>query len=166
MPASEQGISRERYTCIPRTLIFLTRGDSVLLLKGAPTKKIWANKYNGIGGHVERREDILTSARRELLEETGLRADLRLVGTLLVDVEAQMGISVYVFAGVCADGEMSPSAEGTLAWIPFTELDDYPLVEDVAILLKKIRAMSADSPLFSARSFYNEEDQLTVRFGE
>ena len=68
MPIADQGVSSDRYQLIPRTLIFLTRGESVLLLKGAPNKRIWANRYNGVGGHIERGEDAHTAARRELLE--------------------------------------------------------------------------------------------------
>jgi 8-oxo-dGTP diphosphatase len=49
MPQSDQGVTKDRYTVIPRTAIFLRRGDSYLLLKGAPTKRLWANQYNGLG---------------------------------------------------------------------------------------------------------------------
>jgi len=166
MPRNEQGITHDRYICIPRTLIFLTRGDSVLLLKGAPTKRIWANKYNGVGGHIERGEDALSSAKRELNEETGLSADLHLVGTLLVDVEQDMGICVYIFTGECLEGEPRPSDEGTLEWLPFDELEQYPLVEDVAVLLERILSMSVNDVPFSARSFYDESEKLRVCFGE
>ncbi len=165
MPRDEQGLSQDRYMCIPRTLIFLTRGDSVLLLKGASTKRIWANKYNGVGGHVERNEDVLSSAKRELDEETGLSTDLHLVGTLQVDVEPQTGICVYIFTGECLEGEPRPSDEGTLEWLPFDKLDQYPLVNDVALLLARIRSMNAGDSPFSARSFYDENEKLSVCFG-
>jgi len=53
MPVSDQGINIDRYMLIPRAMIFVRRGDSYLLLKGALTKRLWAGKYNGLGGHVE-----------------------------------------------------------------------------------------------------------------
>ena len=52
MPVSDQGVSLERYMLVPRTAIFVRRDDSYLLLKGAPGKRLWAGKYNGLGGHV------------------------------------------------------------------------------------------------------------------
>ncbi len=73
MPASDQGVHNDRYQVIPRSLIFVRRGEQVLLLKGAAHKRLWANLYNGIGGHIERGEDALSAARRELAEESGLQ---------------------------------------------------------------------------------------------
>ena len=62
MKVTEQGARdgrRQRYQTVPRVLIFLTSANpqtgaqEVLLLKGAPTKRLWAGRYNGLGGHVE-----------------------------------------------------------------------------------------------------------------
>ena len=165
MPQSDQGVTKDRYTVIPRTAIFLRRGDSYLLLKGAPTKRLWANKYNGLGGHGERGEDVLSAAKRELFEEAGLTADLWLCGTLIVDA-GETGICLYFFSGECLSGEPQPSKEGLAEWIPFERIGEIPVVEDLPVLLTKIHAMRRGDPPLSARSFYDEKDKLVVKFGE
>ena len=165
MPQSDQGITKDRYTVIPRTAVFLRRGDAFLLLKGAPTKRLWANKYNGLGGHVERGEDVLTAARRELLEETVLTADLWLCGTLIVDA-GDTGIALYLFTGECMEGEPLPSREGTAEWISPDRLSALPAVEDLTVLIAKIQSMQRGDPPFSARSYYDEHERLIVEFAE
>ena len=163
MPVSEQGIS-DRYMLIPRTLIFLKRGGSVLLIKGAPHKRLWANKYNGVGGHVECGEDVLSAARRELREETGITADLWLCGTVVVETDENPGIGIYVFSGDFPQGEPKQSTEGRLEWVPFAKMAGLPTVEDLPLLLKHIQNMARGDPPFSARSYYDDNDNLVVKF--
>ncbi|MCX6027514.1 MAG: NUDIX domain-containing protein [Chloroflexi bacterium] len=89
-----------RYALVPRTLVFVFRGEQVLLLRGASAKQIWPDRYNGIGGHVQRGEDALSAARRELEEETGLQeVALELSGLITVDVTPERGVLVCVFRG-------------------------------------------------------------------
>ena len=165
MPKSDQDITKDRYMLIPRTAIFVRRGDEYLLIKGAPTKKIWAGKYNGVGGHVERGENILFSAQRELLEETGLLADLWLCGTVIVDA-GEVGICLYVFCGENVRGEIKASREGTAEWLKKDAIHNLPVVEDLPILLNRIDNMQRGDPPFSARSYYDENDKFKVVFGE
>lgn len=166
MPVSDQGVNLDRYMLIPRTAIFARRNNSYLLLKGAPTKRLWAGKYNGLGGHVEPGEDVLTAAKRELMEEAGLEADLWLCGVLVVDTGQNPGICLYVFSGECHGGEPKASIEGAAEWVRYEALKELPVVEDLPILLGRIHAMRRGDTPFAARSFYGENENLTVKFAE
>ncbi len=164
MSSNEQGVQARRYQVVPRTLIFLRRGESYLLLRGAADKKRFAGLYNGIGGHIERGESALTAARRELEEETGLQAALRLVGTLLVDVEPHLGVLLFVFTGQPVGGQLRASAEGRPEWIAYDQLHTIPAVPDLLPLLQYLHGMSPTAAPFSARSGYDASGRLQVIF--
>ena len=164
MPASDQNVKPGRYQIVPRVLIFVTRGDHLLLLK-IKGKGRWDGRYNGLGGHIERGESLLEAARRELMEESGLQAELRFVGSLLVDTGENPGIGLFIFTGETGPGELRPSEEGDLAWVPLWDVERLPLLDDVPILLRKIITQAGGAP-FSARSYYDEVGNLQVIFAE
>jgi 8-oxo-dGTP diphosphatase len=147
-------------------LIFLIQEENVLLLKGAPKKRLWANLYNGIGGHIEKGEDPLTAALRELHEETGITGvDLRLCGTIMVDTGEDLGIGIFVFKGSWAGGTLQPSSEGSLKWLPVDQLDQFPLVEDLYTLLPAVISLDKTDPPISALYSYDKSGRLVIRFG-
>jgi 8-oxo-dGTP diphosphatase len=171
MPISDQGIELDRYVILPRTLIFLTRGEYVLLLKGGPHKRLWSGLYNGIGGHVERGEDVLSAAYRELSEETSIEVqDLWLCGLITVDTGEDIGVGIYVLRGDIPTigsefmDQLPPSSEGTLEWVPINQMSNFPLVEDLHVLLPRVLGTKRSDPPFSAHYWYDEADRLVIVF--
>jgi 8-oxo-dGTP diphosphatase len=169
MPKRDQGIDvslkRQRYTIIPRTLVFITRGERVLLLRGSPQKRIWANKYNGIGGHIERDEDVYSAARREVREETGLDVDdLRLAGLINIDGDQPTGIMLFVFTATTRSGDPIPSEEGSLEWIKRDQLAQIDLVEDLPTILPRALDLPPHAPPFFAHYHYDDRERLVIQF--
>ncbi len=166
MPASDQGQPTRRYTVVPRTLIFITRPGEVLLLKGAAHKGLWAGRYNGFGGHVERGENAALSARRELAEESGLQTPLRLCGVVSVDVEPTWGVLLFVFHGEWQGDQPQAGSEGDPEWLPLAALDELPVVEDLPVLLARVLNHLPTAAPFFAHSRYDEQGKLQVEFQE
>jgi len=168
MGKADQGVgaSFDRYRVIPRTLCFITHGNDVLLLRGAPDKRIWPNLYNGVGGHVERDEDIWTAAVREMQEETGLDVrDVRLCGVINVDAgRGDAGVLVFVFTAQATGRETKSSDEGSLEWVPLDRLMELDLVEDLPAILPRVLGRAAGALPFFAHTSYDEDDELVMVF--
>ena len=164
MPRTEQGVAKDRYSLIPRTLIFIRCGDSILLIKGATNKRLWANKYNGVGGHIERGENIQSAAERELLEETGLTVEIFLRGIVTVEAGEDKGIGIFVFYGEHVHGKIKSSSEGNLEWVKISDFNLFPLVEDVQLFINRIINMEAGDMPFFAHSTYTQDNRLEVNF--
>lgn len=167
MGAKDQGADAiaGRWLTIPRTLCFVMHGDDVLLLKRGEHKRIYPGCYNGVGGHIERDEDPLTGAIREMQEETGLDvSEVRLRGLIHVDAGEANGIMVFVFSAEANSRDFTDSEEGRLEWVSRHQVDDLPLVEDLPVLLPLV--FERTSPMFFAHSSYDAYDEQVLLFAE
>jgi 8-oxo-dGTP diphosphatase len=171
MPVENQLNPTARYQLIPRTLIFIRCAEYFLLIKGAQSKRLWANLYNGIGGHIEQGEGYLKAAQRELREESGLSVEtLWLAGVITVDTGQDPGIVIFVLSGEIYHPDHSDppavlsSAEGSLEWISVERLQALPVVEDLPVLLDIVRSMQPGDIPFSARYSYTANGMLEMEF--
>ena len=163
MSKSEQGIFTDRYQIIPRVLVFIVEDDSILLLKGAPNKRLWANRYNGVGGHVEKGEDVYGAVIREIHEETGLCIQkLKLCAITMIDAGQPVGIGMYVFRANYQGGAIINSDEGTLEWIPLSAIQNVELVEDLPVLIPAVLALDDQDEPLSILYTYDEQDHLMI----
>lgn len=112
------------FTPVVGTLAYLldTERDSVLIIRrNARADDDHFGKVNGLGGKVEIDEDVVSSARREIHEESHLAAtDLRLRGTITFSDfgpnREQWLVFVFLvtgWTGTCA----TSNPEGALEWI-------------------------------------------------
>lgn len=96
-----------------------------------PQSDIHYGKYNGLGGRLERGEDIVSGMRREIFEESGLTAEmLALRGTISWPGFGKQGEDWFgfIFRVDSWHGELSGgNHEGTLSWVPLESLFDLPM---------------------------------------
>jgi 8-oxo-dGTP diphosphatase len=167
MGAKDQGADATagRWLTIPRTLCFISHGNDILLLKRGEHKRVYPGRYNGIGGHIERDEDPLSGAIREVQEETGLDvANMRFRGVIHVDAGEATGILVFVFSADAKSREITGNDEGTLEWVPRDAIDTLPAVEDLPILIRLLFDGDPHAPPFFAHTSYDALDQLVMVF--
>jgi 8-oxo-dGTP diphosphatase len=88
-------------------------------------------KYLSLGGHVEPHEDVLSCARREVFEESGLTpTDPTLRGTLLWTGfgASRRDYLCFIFRADAFSGTPHDANDGgALEWVPITELASRPM---------------------------------------
>lgn len=90
-------------------------------------------KYNGLGGKIERDEDVVAGMRRELSEEASIDViSMRLRGTISWPGFGRAGEDWFGFIFLVDAWRGSPPSandEGTLEWVEIDTILDLPLWE-------------------------------------
>jgi 8-oxo-dGTP diphosphatase len=122
------------YTPIVATLGYVLSPDRervLLIHRNARENDQHLGKYNGLGGKLERDEDVVTGMRREIFEEAGIECEaLSLRGTISWPGFGRQGEDWlgFLFLITRFRGVPFPSnAEGTLEWTPIARLPELPL---------------------------------------
>jgi 8-oxo-dGTP diphosphatase len=121
-----------------RTLCFIFQGSDVLLIhrQRPPDAGYW----NAIGGKIERGEDPLEAAAREVREEAGIAPALvfRGVATAIVRSTGEHWV-IFLFAADVDDRTVVASGEGPVRWVGPGELATLPVLPDIPLLLPHLR---------------------------
>lgn len=170
MGAKQQGAdaTKGRWLTIPRTLSFVMNGHDILMMKRSPHKRVFPNQYNGLGGHLERDEDPLTGAIREIKEESGLDVhSSRLRSIHNIDAGQNTGIILFVFTAISESRDVIQDvSEGTLEWISRNDILSVDLVEDLPLLIPRILDMSDDAPPQFVHVSYDKSNTIRMLFRE
>jgi 8-oxo-dGTP diphosphatase len=146
---------------IEATICHIIRGRK-LLLKEA-TRGISIGKWNAPGGKSEPGESPEECARREVLEETGLRVfELFSHGvlTFVMDGGKTLHTRAYLFSTKSAEGRARSSEEGRVKWFPVDEIPFDKMWEDdifwIPLMLRGAR--------FNATFTYDMENRHVIGF--
>lgn len=122
------------YTPILATLGYVLSPDHrrvLLVHRNARPGDPHLGKYNGLGGKMERDEDIAGCMRRELREEAGIEATaMQLRGTISWPGFGKQGEDWFgfLFLITAFDGTPPPAnVEGSLEWIQIERILELPL---------------------------------------
>ncbi|HSK33303.1 MAG TPA: 8-oxo-dGTP diphosphatase [Propionicimonas sp.] len=119
------------YLPIIATLGYVVAAGKVLLVHRGRAGDAHAGKWNGLGGKLERDEDIYSCLVRELREEAGITVtSARLRGTVYWPGFGVGGEDRFGFIFLVDGFEGTPpaaNADGPLAWHEIDQLDRLPM---------------------------------------
>jgi len=149
---------------VPRTLIFIKKGEKFLLIHKNKPESFGFKKMNGVGGHIEKGEEPFESAQREISEETGLVvSDLDLCAILFIDINSTPGIQVFVFKADYKYGDMKHSDEGELCWMSLAAIKNSDeVVSDVPELIEICEAHENRTQPQIIKYIYDNSGRLRI----
>ncbi|MCR5589488.1 MAG: 8-oxo-dGTP diphosphatase [Bacteroidales bacterium] len=144
------------------TLCYIDRGDSYLMLHRVKKENDASHgKWIGVGGKCEADESPDECMLREVKEETGLEITswhYRGIVTFISDTWPNEYMHLFTADRWTGEPDMSIDDEGTLAWIPKSDLMNLNLWEGDRIFLRLL--LDESQPFFSLKLVY-VQDEMT-----
>lgn len=144
------------------TLCYIDRGDSYLMLHRVKKANDASHgKWIGVGGKCETDESPDECMLREVKEETGLEITswhYRGIVTFISDTWPNEYMHLFTADRWTGEPDMSIDDEGTLAWIPKSDLMNLNLWEGDRIFLRLL--LDESQPFFSLKLVY-VQDEMT-----
>jgi 8-oxo-dGTP diphosphatase len=115
---------------------------------------IHAGKWNGLGGKFEPGESPEECLYREVFEESGLRLErFHLKGVITFPMfDGKDDWYAFVYLGTLFSGNLRPSSEGELSWIPDHEVPELNLWPGDRVFLPWLE----QERFFSAKLMYHD----------
>jgi len=159
-------LTKTRYRVIPRTLVFIFNRDHILLINQAKKEKVGFGKWNGVGGHIERGEDPIEAAIREVYEETGLKIkNLKLKFISLIEEGINTGVCLFIFKGYSKNNKISKSEEGEIRWFSYNQLQNnvnsVKLMDDLPQIIDLVNN-SADDSSVKILKYFSKKSGLVI----
>ena len=157
------------YTPILATLAYILSPDKqrvLLIHRNARQDDQHLGKYNGLGGKLDRDEDVVAGARREIHEEAGIDCTgIVLRGTLNWPGFGKNGEDWlgFVFLVTAYEGTpLTANPEGALEWVDVDKILDLPLWDGDRHFLPLV--FDADPRAFHGVMPYRDGKALDWRF--
>lgn len=123
-------------------------------------------KYNGIGGKLERGEDVAAGMAREVREETGLEIEsMALRGTVVWEDfgPCKEDWIAFVFLIDAVSGKLrEANEEGPLRWVPLGEIPGLPMWKGDALFMPLV--FDGDPRPFHGYMRYDGPEPVEWRF--
>lgn len=122
------------------TGVYLFRGEEILFLVRDKENDELHTKgmYLPIGGHVEFNEEIAVAAKREVLEESGIRVNsLGLAGVVhFRGQQEEHDLTMFVFTSDDFSGEAVKGREGDFEWVSVKDVFAKQIYDGDKIFIK------------------------------
>ena len=122
--------------------VFVRKDNKYLLIKRSPHKKYVPNLIHPIGGKVERNENPYKAAKREVMEEAGIKVKNMRLEAVFLEIKPVFTLKenwlIFHFSADYKSGQLLKTNEGKLVFLTKKELKQQKLFPSLQIVINNI----------------------------